>query len=82
LRNITGSVDRDGTVFVWGITSTISGNGDTGADPNRLVVVIDQLKNTDLSKASHEGFVTLRTTGFGEALRGVSFTPGTDAPRF
>jgi hypothetical protein len=82
LRNITGRVDRDGTVFVWGITSTISGNGDTGADPNRLVVVIDQLKNTDLSKASHEGFVTLRTAGFGEALRGVSFTPGTDAPRF
>jgi hypothetical protein len=45
-------------------------------------VAIDQLKNTDSSKASREGFVTLRTAGFGEALRGVSFTPGTDASRF
>jgi hypothetical protein len=61
LRNITGRVDRDGTVFIWGITSTVSGNGDTGADPNRPVVVLDQLKNTDSSKTSHEGFVTLRT---------------------
>jgi hypothetical protein len=78
LRNITGRVDRDGTVFIWGITSTISGNGDTGADPNRLVVAIDQLKNADPAKAAHERFVTLRTARFAEALRGVSFTPESD----
>jgi hypothetical protein len=81
LRNITGRVDRDGKVFIWGITSTISGNGDTGADPNRLVVAIDELKNADPSKASHDRFVTLRTARFAEALRGISFTPGTDLSR-
>jgi hypothetical protein len=34
LRNIVGRVDRDGNVTVWAITSTVSGNGDQGADPN------------------------------------------------
>jgi hypothetical protein len=75
LRNITGRVGRDGTVLIWGITSTISGNGDTGADPNRLVVAIDQLKNSDRANTFHSRFVTLRTAGFAEALRGISFTP-------
>jgi hypothetical protein len=75
LRNITGRVGRDGAVQIWGITSTISGNGDTGADPNRLVVAIDQLKNSDPAKKIQARFVTLRTAGFAEALRGVSFTP-------
>ena len=82
LRNITGRVGPDGTVFIWGITSTVSGNGDTGADPNRLVLAVDLLKNTDPTKAAREQFVTLRTARFAEALRGVSFTPGSDSPRF
>jgi hypothetical protein len=81
LRNITGRVDHDGTVFIWGITSTVSGDGDTGADPNRLVVAIDQLKNADASRATRDRFVTLRTARFAEALRGVSFTPGTGGSR-
>ena len=34
----------DGYAGIWGITSTISGNGDQGADPNRLVVVFDSLR--------------------------------------
>jgi hypothetical protein len=75
LRNITGRVNHDGTVTIWAITSTVSGNGDTGADPNRLVAVIDRLKNTDATKAASEKFVTVRQAGFAEALRGVSFTP-------
>ena len=33
LRNITGRVNRDGTVSIWAITSTVSGSGDQGADP-------------------------------------------------
>ena len=33
LRNITGRVNHDGTVTIWAITSTVSGNGDQGADP-------------------------------------------------
>ena len=77
LRNITGMVYPDGYVGIWGITSTISGNGDVGADPNQLKVVFDSLSNTDPSVAAKEKFITLRQAGFGEVLRGVSFTPGT-----
>jgi hypothetical protein len=75
LRNITGQVNGDGTVTLYGITSTVSGNGDQGADPNRLVVIKDKLKATTLP--ANEGFTTLRTAKSGEVLRGVSFTPGT-----
>jgi hypothetical protein len=78
-RNITGRVDRDGHVTIWAITSTISGNGDVGADPNRLAAITDSLKNTDPTVAAGEKFFTLRQAGFGEVLRGVSFTPGTDS---
>ncbi len=76
LRNIVGHVGRDGIVTVWATTSTVSGNGDTGADPNRLVAVQDVLK--DKSAAEHSRFVTLRSAGFGEVLCGVAFTPGTE----
>lgn len=41
LRNLTGKVNRDGTVSLWASTSTVSGNADPGADPNRLVTVTD-----------------------------------------
>jgi hypothetical protein len=78
LRNITGHVNPDGTVTIWAITSTVSGGGDTGADPNKLVAIIDKLDNTTASSAAHEQFVTLREAGFAEVLRGISFTPGTD----
>jgi hypothetical protein len=78
LRNITGVVGPDGYVGIWAITSTVSGNGDTGADPNRLVVVFDSLSNTDPGVATKESFFTLRQADFAEVLRGVSFTPGTD----
>jgi hypothetical protein len=79
LRNLTGQVDGHGQVTIWAITSTISGNGDTGADPNRLVVISDNLANTNSSVAGREKFVTLRQAKFGEVLRGVSFTPETNA---
>ncbi len=75
LRNITGRVNHDGTVTVWGITSTVSGSGDQGADPNNLVAVTDRLSNTTAPKGS---FVTVRRSGFAEVLRGVSFTPSGD----
>jgi hypothetical protein len=76
LRNITGRVNRDGTVTVWGITSTVSGNGDQGADPNKLMAITDRLASTT---AAGEHFTRLRTARYGEVLRGVSFTPGTEA---
>jgi hypothetical protein len=75
IRNITGSVDDDGNATIYGITSTVSGSGDQGADPNRLVAVTDDLTNTDTTKAASEKFRIVRKAGFAEVLRGVSFTP-------
>ena len=75
IRNLTGSVDILGHVVLYGITSTVSGAGDQGADPNRLVAVIDDISNTDATKAAKESFIAIRKAGFAEVLRGVSFTP-------
>jgi hypothetical protein len=75
LRNLTGRRNRDGTVTIWAITSTVSGNGDQGADPNKLVRITDSLAATTLPAG--ESFATIRAAGSGEVLRGVSFTPGT-----
>jgi hypothetical protein len=77
LRNLQGQVNRDGSVTVWAITSTVSGGGDTGADPNRLVVVNDRLANTSTTVAAKERFSIVRQAGFAEVLRGVAFAPGT-----
>lgn len=79
LRNLMGRVNRDGTATIWAITSTVSGNTDTGADPNQLVMVTDKLAASSLPAG--ESFKTLRTARFAEVLRGVSFTPGTDRDR-
>jgi hypothetical protein len=75
LRNLTGRVNGDGTATIWAITSTVSGNGDQGADPNKLVMITDTLASTSLP--TNESFMTVRTAAFAEVLRGVSFTPGT-----
>ena len=73
LRNITGVVQWKRTATIYGITSTVSGNGDQGADPNKLVAITDDLDATTLPPA--ERFKTVRRAGFGEVLRGVSWTP-------
>ena len=73
LRNITGRVNRDGSATIYAITSTVSGNGDQGADPNKLLAITDSPAAT--SPAPTEAFTTLRTAGYGEVLRGVSFSP-------
>jgi hypothetical protein len=75
LRNITGRVNGDGTATIWAVTSTVSGNGDQGADPNKLVAVTDDLSATSLPGS--ETFAPVDAAGAGEVLRGVSFTPGT-----
>jgi hypothetical protein len=75
LRNIAGKVNRDGTVTIYGITSTVSGATDQGADPNQLVVIRDNLSFTSETDAAGEAFKTLRTAESGTVLRGVSFAP-------
>ena len=54
LRNLTGRVNANGTVDLWATTSTVSGGGDQGADPNSLVAVTDDLAATTLPTG--EGF--------------------------
>ena len=77
LRNLTGRVNPDGSVTIWAITSTVSGNGDQGADPNKLVTITDQPSAS--SPAPGEAFQTVQTAANRQVLRGVSFTPGTGA---
>jgi hypothetical protein len=74
LRNLTGRVNSDGTVTIWAVTSTVSGGGDQGADPNKLVTITDDPAAATLPGS--ESFSTTRAAGAGEALRGVSFAPG------
>ena len=74
LRNITGIVNGDGTATIYAITSTVSGNGDQGADPNKLVAITDTLNATTLPAS--ESFTTVKSAATLEVLRGVSFTPG------
>ena len=83
---MTGQASPDGTVTIWATTSTISNNGDQGADPNKLVRVKDVLSATKLpsSKGNSNGkgndgiglFETIRSAGAGEVLRGVALAPG------
>jgi len=73
LRNITGVVNGDGTATIYAVTSTVSGNGDQGADPNQLLVITDTISATSLPP--DESFSPFAAAGFGEVLRGVSFTP-------
>lgn len=75
LRNITGVVNADGTVTIFGITSTVSDGGDQGADPNELVAITDTLSDTTGSQVSGEEFTDLETAQYGQVLRGVSEAP-------
>ena len=76
-RNIAGRHNWDGTVTIFAITSTISANGDTGADPNKLVKVTDRLSDSTLpSGDGYLGhFFTIRSAKAREVLRGVALAP-------
>jgi hypothetical protein len=76
-RNIVGQHNFNGTVTIYAITSTISANGDTGADPNKLVRVTDHVSDTTLPTGDYLGhFWTIRSASAGEVLRGVTLAPG------
>ncbi len=75
LRNLTGQVNADGTVSLYAATSTVSGGGDQGADPNALVSITDNLAATSLPVG--ESFSTLMAPTYGQVIRGVAFVPTT-----
>jgi hypothetical protein len=77
LRNLTGRVNPNGTVSLWAVTSTVSGSGDQGADPNQLVEITDNLRATTASQVTYERFRTVMQATYGQVVRGVSFTPDT-----
>jgi hypothetical protein len=76
LRNLTGRVNPNGTVTIWAETSTVSGSGDQGADPNELTSITDKLDAT--TPPVHEVFKTVVPATNGVVVRGVAFTPGTN----
>ena len=74
LRNITGVNNGDGTVTIYGITSTIGQTlNDEGADPNQLVSFTDTVAAATLPAQS---FTVIRTAEYLDALRGVEYIPG------
>ena len=77
LRNLTGQVNSNGTVSIWAATSTVSGSGDQGADPNALVSITDTLSDTTAAQASGESFSTVMAPAYGQVIRGVTFAPTT-----
>lgn len=78
IRNMTGTVNWDGSVTIYAITaqfSTISGGE---PDPTNLVVVNDRIEAKTLSTDHHhffDHFVTLQSSGLGQVFRGVAFAP-------
>jgi hypothetical protein len=71
LRNITGEVNADGTVTIWGVTADTSGSGDNGADPDEIVKITDELADTTLPTS--EEFTTFEGPQYGVVYRGVAF---------
>jgi hypothetical protein len=73
LRNLTGVVNSD-QVTLWATTSTSSTSGDNGADPNKVVVITDQLSATTLTgPVAAESFSTIVGPTYGTVYRGVAF---------
>ena len=74
LRNLTGVVNDDGTVTLWATTSTSSASGDNGADPNKVVQIVDKLSATTLTgSVAQETFKTIVGPTYGTVYRGVVY---------
>jgi hypothetical protein len=80
LRNIVGRANGDGTVTIWATTSTVSGSGDQGADPNQVVAVTDTLSSAGPTAPASDSFSQVMAPTDGVVYRGVSFTPSTPVP--
>ncbi len=76
LRNLTGVVNKTGTVTLWATTSTKSSSTDNGADPNKLVKITDILCAKTLSgPVTTETFTTVAGPNYGRVYRGVVYAP-------
>ena len=74
LRNLTGTVHKDGKVTLWATTSTSSASGDNGADPNKVVRITDDLAATSLTgPVLQETFKTIAGPTYGTVYRGVAY---------
>ncbi len=73
LRNITGVVNANGTVTIYGATSTVSNSGDQGADPNEIVSIVDDIADTTLP--ADESFSVVGAPQYGVVYRGVASDP-------
>jgi hypothetical protein len=81
LRNLTGEVNKDGTVTLWATTSTSSASGDNGADPNKVVRITDTLSATTLtSQVAQESFMTVAGPTYGTVYRGVAYVASACGP--
>src|SRR5580692_1169441 len=72
LRNLTGVVNGN-QVTLWATTTTASTSGDNGADPNKVVMITDQLSATTAAAVAAESFSTVMGPTYGTAYRGVAF---------
>lgn len=76
LRNLTGVVNKTGTVTLWATTSTKSSSTDNGADPNKLVKITDILSAKTLTgPVTSESFTTVAGPTYGTVYRGVAYAP-------
>ena len=73
LRNLAGIVDGE-NVTLWATTSTSSSSGDNGADPNKVVVITDNLRSTTMtSEVAGESFRVIAGPTYGTVYRGVAY---------
>jgi hypothetical protein len=78
IRNLTGTVNANGTVTLYGVTATLTDstagkNWDQGADPDQIVSLTDTVTATTAGPG--EAFTTLETSAAGTVYRGVALAP-------
>jgi hypothetical protein len=76
LRNLAGRVNDNGTVTLWAVTATNSTAGDTGADPNKVVEITDEVRAT--APGAREKFTTFAEPTYGTVYRGVAYVTSAD----
>lgn len=73
IRNISGKVNHDGSVTLYGVTTTVGGVTDAAADPNKIVTISDQLDAT--TAPSGASYKVLQSAAAGDVYRGTALAP-------